>query len=130
MSENKIISDPRIDPRIKDKFKNIDIEYKPPNEISREDIMSRQNSDSPRIKLELDEYERLLNDPAFDEAVSFEGLTMETLEIKSQPDGNNIKLLNIRPDNDNILPCVYYIHGGGMEFGSCFDKMYLSLIHI
>jgi acetyl esterase/lipase len=130
MSENKIISDPRIDPRIKDKFKNIDIEYKTPNEISREDIMSRQNSDSPKIKLELDEYERLLNDPAFDEAVSFEGLTMETLEIKSQPDGNNIKLLNIRPDNDNILPCVYYIHGGGMEIGSCFEKMYQAFARL
>ena len=32
--------------------------------------------------------------------------------------------INIRPDNEDILPCVYYIHGGGMEIGSCFYKLY------
>ena len=30
----------------------------------------------------------------------------------------------IRPDNDGALPCVYYIHGGGMGYLSCFDAMF------
>jgi acetyl esterase len=30
----------------------------------------------------------------------------------------------IRPDNDEALPCVYYIHGGGMGFLSCFDGIF------
>ncbi len=42
----------------------------------------------------------------------------------SQPDGNTINLQVIRPDNGETLPCVYYIHGGGMGFLSCFDGMF------
>lgn len=34
--------------------------------------------------------------------------------ITSAPDGNTIRLRVIRPDSDAVLPCVYYIHGGGM----------------
>ena len=52
------------------------------------------------------------------------GLRVETLEFTSQPDGNTIKVQYIRPDNDEILPCVYYIHGGGMMMMSCFDGNY------
>ncbi|MEM8769395.1 MAG: alpha/beta hydrolase, partial [Pseudomonadota bacterium] len=39
-------------------------------------------------------------------------------------DGNQIQVQFIRPDNDEILPCVYYIHGGGIQVMSCFDGMY------
>ena len=35
-----------------------------------------------------------------------------------------MKLQVIRPDSDEALPCVYYIHGGGMATMSCFDGMY------
>lgn len=49
-----------------------------------------------------------------------EGLTISTREIPSQPDGNTINLQIIRPDTEEALPCVYYIHGGGMMEGSCF----------
>ena len=30
----------------------------------------------------------------------------------------------IRADDDETLPCVYYIHGGGMQTLSCFDGNY------
>ena len=53
-----------------------------------------------------------------------EGLRIETKEIKSLPDNNIINIQYIRPDNDEILPCVYYIHGGGMEVLSCFHGNY------
>jgi acetyl esterase/lipase len=42
----------------------------------------------------------------------------------SQPDGNTINLRVMRPDSDAVLPCVYYIHGGGMASLSCFDGNY------
>jgi len=42
------------------------------------------------------------------------GLRITTQEITSSPDGNTIKLQIIRPDTDETLPCVYYIHGGAM----------------
>lgn len=53
-----------------------------------------------------------------------QGLRTETFEIRSEPDGNTIKLLYFRPDNDAIVPCVYYIHGGGMMVMSCFYGTY------
>ena len=57
-------------------------------------------------------------------AVPAEGLRSEVLEFLSSPDGNTIKMNYIRPDTDAVLPCVYYIHGGGMMMGSAFYGHY------
>jgi acetyl esterase len=55
-----------------------------------------------------------------DEAVApSRGLRISTRDIASSPDGNTITLQIIRPDNDDNLACVYYIHGGGMATLSC-----------
>jgi acetyl esterase/lipase len=54
------------------------------------------------------------------------GLDIRTLELTSAPDGNTIRIQFIRPKGDEVLPCVYYIHGGGMQSMSCFDGMYRS----
>ncbi len=53
-----------------------------------------------------------------------EGLRIERQTMVSQPDGNEIHLCTIRPDTDETLPCVYYIHGGGMMTLSCFYGNY------
>jgi len=52
------------------------------------------------------------------------GVEISTVEFTSAPDGNPIKIQLIRPQSDDALPCVYYIHGGGMQAMSCFDGMY------
>jgi acetyl esterase len=52
------------------------------------------------------------------------GLTVRTEHFVSAPDGNTIAIQFIRPDNAERLPCVYYIHGGGMIMMSCFDGNY------
>jgi acetyl esterase/lipase len=52
------------------------------------------------------------------------GLRMERHELASEPDGNRVFLHLIRPDDDRVLPCVYYLHGGGMMAGSAFDGNY------
>ena len=54
------------------------------------------------------------------------GLEISTIEFVSEPDGNTIKLQVIRPTSATPLPCVYYIHGGGMQTMSCFLGMYRS----
>jgi acetyl esterase len=54
------------------------------------------------------------------------GLEVSTFDFTSNPDGNTIKVQYIRPQTDDALPCVYYIHGGGMASMSCFDGMYRS----
>ena len=52
------------------------------------------------------------------------GLRITSESLVSHPDGNTINLQIIRPDTDEILPCVYYIHGGGMAILSAFDPNY------
>jgi acetyl esterase/lipase len=52
------------------------------------------------------------------------GLSITRHELVSEPDGNTILVNLIRPEGDEVLPCVFYIHGGGMESLSCFDGNY------
>jgi acetyl esterase len=52
------------------------------------------------------------------------GLRVSKEQLVSEPDGNTINVQLIRPDTDEVLPCVYYIHGGGMQSLSCFDGNY------
>jgi acetyl esterase/lipase len=58
------------------------------------------------------------------------GLDVSTIEFVSEPDGNVVKIRLTRPQTDAALPCVYYIHGGGMQAMSCFDGMYRSWARI
>lgn len=48
------------------------------------------------------------------------GLTTTVETFVSSPDGNTVKIQFIRPATDEIVPCVYFIHGGGMATLSCF----------
>src|SRR5260370_23318289 len=48
------------------------------------------------------------------------GLRISTERVVSDPDGNLINIPFIRPDNSARVPCVYYIHGGGMPFLTCY----------
>jgi acetyl esterase len=52
------------------------------------------------------------------------GLNVRTEQFISSPDGNSVNIQFIRPANDKILPCVYYIHGGGMATMSCYYGNY------
>ena len=54
------------------------------------------------------------------------GLRVQEEHVTSNPDGNSILLRIIRPDTDEVLPCVYYIHGGGMASLSCTYGLYRS----
>jgi acetyl esterase len=54
------------------------------------------------------------------------GLRITEHETTSSPDGNTIRLRSVRPDTDEVVACVYYVHGGGMASGSIDDPLYRS----
>lgn len=119
---SKLASDPRIDPRIKAMFGAMGDLTTPGNVASREELLEEANTEEA---LKMAAGLKLLFDAADNEMFApSAGLRISSETATSQPDGNTINLQIIRPDNDDILPCVYYIHGGGMAFLSCFDGNY------
>ena len=118
---NKILSDPRVDPRLKAMFGNL-----PPstegNVGSRAQMLAEANTEAA---LKSREQMRAMLDMADNEYVApLAGLTIATHEFTSQPDGNTVNVQFIRPEGAEVIPCVYYIHGGGMMVMSCYDGMY------
>ena len=130
-------ADDRIDPRVKGFLKLLPDE--PAKDVKdREQILAMASSPSGlQSALEMEQLTEVCDDETI---APSKGLRFATHEVKSKPDGNTILLQVIRPDNDETLPCVYYIHGGGMASLSSFYANYrawgrviaskLSLIHI
>lgn len=118
---SKIQSDPRIDPRIK-MIMGAMPSGSQPSVDSREQLLEEANSEAA---LAAREGMKAFMDACDTEAIApSAGLSIRTLEFRSAPDGNTINVAFIRPDSTETLPCVYYIHGGGMQVMSCFDGMY------
>jgi acetyl esterase/lipase len=118
---SKLELDPRVDPRIKKFFAGLPIGPRP-SVTSREELLAQEHSPEG-----LAAYARQV--AAFDsmdreDIASSTGLTVRTLTFTSAPDGNTVKVQYIRPAGDAVLPCIYYIHGGRMEFSSCFEGNY------
>jgi len=118
-----IAGDVRLDPRLKALLGAMAME--PIGDVeSREVLLAESNTEEARQQAEMF---RSFGDMCdTEEAAPSAGLRIHTEEVVSQPDGNTIRLQVIRPDNDETLACVYYIHGGGMASLSCYDGMYRS----
>ncbi len=116
-----IAEDRRLDPRVKWALRNVPV-------TTLGDVDSRERlleiSNSPKAIALRDKMEALYDTLDTEEVASSEGLAITTHEIESAPDGNTIKIRFVRPECDEPLPCVYYIHGGGMQTGSAFGAMY------
>lgn len=116
-----INDDPRIDPRIKAVFGSVvmaggrDVE-------SRESALESANS--PRAIAARQMVSAFIEQCDSEEIAPSDGLIVTDKTFTSEPDGNTVKIQYIRPDNAEILPCVYYIHGGGMATMSCYDGNY------
>ena len=114
-------NDERLDPRVKSALRNVPV-------TTLTDIDSRELlveiSNTPKALALRDKMEALYAHLDTEEAAPSAGLSITTHEFTSAPDGNTVKIQFIRPDNDDVLPCVYYIHGGGMQTGTCFGAMY------
>ena len=115
---SKIADDPRIDPRLKAVFGAMPDNAPQPDAESREQLIAEANT--PQA-LELQKgIEAMLERSDAEPFAPQTGLVVEKRTAISQPDGNTVNLQIIRPESDEVLPCVYYIHGGGMATMSCF----------
>jgi acetyl esterase len=116
-----VLADPRLDPRIAAILSAIpaivatDVD-------SRETLLAELNSEAALANAEL--FRSFMELCDTEEAAPSAGLRVHSEKIESSPDGNTINLQVIRPDTDETLACVYYIHGGGMGTLSCYDGMY------
>jgi acetyl esterase len=124
--ENRIMmydvaADVRLDPRLKAILATIPME--PAGDVdSREALLAEANSEAGRKQAEL--FRSFMELCDTEDAAPSAGLRVHTEKVVSEPDGNSINLQVIRPDHDEAVACVYYIHGGGMASLSCYDGMY------
>ena len=116
-----IKTDPRIDPRIRNIMGSMPVNFEGDVE-SREQLMAEITQPES-----IAAWERTASAMAGldnEQVAPSSGLAISTHEFTSAPDGNTIKVQFIRPESSEPLPCVYYIHGGGMGIMSCFDGIY------
>ena len=119
---SKLAEDPRIDPRIKMMFGAMEVLSAPGNVASREEMLAQE--ESAEGKAAAASLKAMLDALDNEFVASSAGLTTRTETFVSSPDGNTVNIQFIRPDTSETLPCVYYIHGGGMTVMSCYDGNY------
>lgn len=118
---NKLTQDPRIDPRIKAIFGELELGSGQDVE-NREQLLATANTEEAVQQREM--LKAFLDMSDNEDVAPSSGLSIRTETVTSQPDGNSINIQYIRPDSDAVLPCIYYIHGGGMQSMSCYDGNY------
>jgi len=116
-----IQADPRLDPRIKAVLALIP-SLEAPDAADRDQILAEANS--PEGLAAMEAFRQMTEVFDTEDVAPSAGLSIHTEAIASVPDGNTVNLQVIRPDTDETLACIYYIHGGGMASGSCFDGIY------
>ena len=116
-----IDADRRLDPRVKWALRNVPV-------TALGDIDDRERlleiSNSPKAIELRDKMEALYDTLDTEDVASSAGLAISVHEFVSAPDGNTVKIRFVRPVGDAVIPCVYYIHGGGMQNGTAFGAMY------
>ncbi|HEY5025647.1 MAG TPA: alpha/beta hydrolase [Acidimicrobiales bacterium] len=116
------MTDPRIDPRLKAMFGQFDLGAPLGDAASREQMIEEANTEEAIGIRSL--VTAFLGMADTEEIASSKGLTVTEHIVVSTPDGNKINIRFIRPESDDVVPCVYYIHGGGMATMSCYDGNY------
>ncbi|MGE3460596.1 MAG: alpha/beta hydrolase fold domain-containing protein [Pseudomonadales bacterium] len=114
-------NDRRLDPRIRAMLSMMPVSSGGDAD-SREQLLAEARTEQA---IAAREAMRAMLEAADDESVApSRGLAVSTRTFHSAPDGNQVQVQFIRPDTSGVVPCVYYIHGGGMQAMSCFDGMY------
>jgi acetyl esterase/lipase len=119
---SKLDSDPRLDPRIKAAFAGTPVGAPQPNVSSREELLAQELS--PQGLAIYAQQVALFDRMDREDVAPSAGLAVSNHTFTSAPDGNTVKIQYIRPEGDQVLPCLYYIHGGRMMFSSCFEGNY------
>ncbi len=119
---SKLAADPRIDPRIKALFGNMPPQPVLASVASRDELLAEENGEGGKAQAAaFTAFLEMVDNEAIAPSA---GLTVRVETFRSEPDGNTVKIRYIRPDTSERLPCIYYIHGGGMMMMSCFDGPY------
>ena len=119
---SKIDADPRIDPRIKAAFAAWPDPSPLPDAKDRESLLAEATGETAKARAAAQKAVMDLADT--EELAPSAGLSIRTERFTYGPDETTINIQFIRPDHGQRVPCVYYIHGGGMQFMSCFDGVY------
>ena len=119
---SRIQEDPRIDPRIKQVFGAFPAPVNPGDATSREQLVEEANSEEAAAMRQ--RWDAFLERCDTDGIAPSAGLAITTRKLASEPDGNMINIRFIRPAGDEAMPCVCYIHGGGMQSGSFLQGNY------
>ena len=117
-----IANDPRLDPRLKALLAML------PSVTEDQDVASREaqlaEANTSEAKAAAEQVRLMLEMMDNEDIAPSAGLEISEREFTSQPDGNTIKIRFVRPEGEEKVPCVYYIHGGGMMTFSCFYGNY------
>lgn len=116
-----LANDRRLDPRLRTLLQAFPTQG-PGDVADREELLAEANT--PEAVAAREAFRVVQDMCDTEEAAPSAGLTVRTVSFRSEPDGNTVQLQVIRPDTEDALPGVYYIHGGGMASMSCFDGMY------
>jgi acetyl esterase/lipase len=122
MPNTRIMEDPRIDPRIKAVFGAMDALLPASDVKDRDQLLEEANSEDAIAQRKL--FTAFLDMCDSEDVAPSAGLVTTEYQVTAQPDGNVINIRFIRPEGAELLPCVYYIHGGGMQIMSCYDGNY------
>jgi acetyl esterase len=122
MGNTKIAEDPRIDPRIKAVLGAVDFGVAVGDAESRAQVLEEANTEEAIAVRDL--FTAFLGMCDTEEIAPSKGLAITERTVVSEPDTNMVNIRFIRPAGDDLLPCVYYIHGGGMQTMSCYDGNY------
>lgn len=126
---DRVANDLRIDPRIRAIMATIDFPPNPGDCDDRELLIREQMSPAAVARRQM--LKAIQDTLDTEEVAPSAGLELSEHRITARPDGNAINLRLIRPvdhadepDHPEVVPCVYYIHGGGMAQLSCYDGNY------
>ena len=122
MSTNRIATDERIDPRIRALFGVMNFPTGISDARDRQQLLDEAAAPEAVARYQaLKEFLKFVDD---ENVAPSHGLTITNHQVVSQPDGNTINVQVMQPTGATNMPCVYYIHGGGMQSSSCYDGNY------
>ena len=123
MANTRITDDPRIDPRIKAMLGGDGLRQRCRRRPEdRQQLLDEATT--PEAMAVRDLVTMFLGMCDNEEVAPSKGLAITEHTLVSAPDANTMHIRFIRPDNEDVVPCVYYIHGGGMATMSCDDGNY------
>lgn len=122
MSAPDFAADRRLDPRVRRVLPFVSAPRAANDVTDRDEVLAKANSPAA---IRMREATREASERIDRASVApYEGTRMTTRSFVSEPDGNTVLCNEIRPDHDEPVPAIVYLHGGGMASLSCFYGNY------